>query len=305
MKTCAHSQYGCTDKDLNDCGEEVTPPPLCVVDGPCYAGPAGCLEDKTGADDGLPPGEYVGHCPAPKSPEQRCADCRDGCAGRYPSQPPMFEACLSQRCYFEAKKRCETEEALPDTVLQRCVKDVLNGTIPENYRCLMQYADTERYCEKLGYQRGINHFQGCIKKEFDGVCSTEFRCAPQFRDARKYCNQQKHIIGGPDHQKCISDQLVDTCPKDVGCKKRHTDAREYCKKQNTFGGPEFQQCIADVINPSCPADFQCPLREKDAAQYCRSQGNSSESDEFKQCVEEALKNICPVAATSKWEVEEL
>ncbi|KAJ2978989.1 hypothetical protein NQ176_g3516 [Zarea fungicola] len=292
------------EPNKNDCGEEVTPPPLCVVTGPCYAGPTGCLEDKTGADDGLPPGEYVGHCPELKSPEQRCKDCRDGCASRYPSQPPQFEACLSQRCYFEAKDLCSRDDALADGEVQRCIKKALNGTIPENYRCLMQYADTEKYCEELHYTRGGAQFQGCIKKLFHGVCSNEFRCNPQFRDARKFCNKQ-HTIGGPDHQKCISDQLGDTCPKDVGCKKRHTDAREYCKKDNQFGGPEFQQCVAKALNPTCPGDFQCSLRQRDTTQYCKSKGNNEGSDEFKECMKSTLGDICAESASTGFGTEEL
>ncbi|KJZ71881.1 hypothetical protein HIM_08726 [Hirsutella minnesotensis 3608] len=308
-------QYGCTDKDLNDCGESVTPPPLCVVDGPCYAGPTGCLEDKTGADDGLPPGTYVGHCPAATSPEQKCKDCRDGCAARYPSKPPQFEACLSQRCrsqcyggllykvqYFEAKESCaEKSKELADYKFQLCVKEALNGTVPENYRCLMQYADTEKYCEELKYTRGELHFQACIKEEFDGVCSEEFRCAPQFRDARKYCNQQKYVIGGPEHQKCISDQLLDVCPKDVGCKKRHTDAREYCKKDNRFGGPDFQQCVAKMLDPSCPKDFQCSQRQKDSTQFCKSQGHDDGTPEFKKCMEQALNGLCSEAKSGRFD----
>ncbi|KAF4587918.1 hypothetical protein GQ602_004611 [Ophiocordyceps camponoti-floridani] len=307
MKTCAHSQWGCTDQDRKDCGETVTPPPLCVVNGPCYAGPTGCLEDKTGADDGLPPGTYVGHCPAPKSQLQRCTECHDGCAKMKPGRGAAFQACLSLRCrrqchggilykvqYFEARKHCsEQGKEMGDNEFQVCVKKELNGTVPENSRCLMQYTDSEKYCEELKYTRGGLEFQGCIKKLFDGVCSDEFRCTPQFRDARKYCNKQKYVIGGPEHQKCIADLLTDVCPKDVGCKKRHTDAREYCKKDNKFGGPEFQECVAKMLDPTCPHDFQCPQRKKDAGQWCKSKGEKEGSPEMEACVKEALKGLCP------------
>lgn len=96
--------------------------------------------------------------------------------------------------YFEAKDLCSRDDALADGEVQRCIKKALvslspcarcffflshysaklmirnddsqNGTIPENYRCLMQYADTEKYCEELHYTRGGAQFQGCIKKLF-------------------------------------------------------------------------------------------------------------------------------------------
>ncbi|KAK2589909.1 hypothetical protein QQS21_012411 [Conoideocrella luteorostrata] len=117
-KTCANSQYGCTDSSLNDCGNTQSRPPLCVVDGPCLAGPAGCLEDKTGADDHLPAGKYVGHCPSQEQEQQRklahLKELCDMCHGTYRGD---WEYCNGKcaddlDCYVECakklkNKRCE------------------------------------------------------------------------------------------------------------------------------------------------------------------------------------------------------
>ena len=68
---------------------------LCVVSGPCYAGPAGCVDDKTGADDGLPPGEYVGHCPEERDPCDQCMErCLETTRGTL-EEELAFQSCLS------------------------------------------------------------------------------------------------------------------------------------------------------------------------------------------------------------------
>lgn len=311
MKSCSYTQYGCVDEDLKDCDEQVDRPPLCVVDGPCHAGPTGCLEDKTGKDDGLSPGTYVGHCPKPKSPEAKCDECLAGCSERHPRTEPAFQQCLNRLCrmachggllhkaqYNDAKQFCTKEgHELGDVKFQICVKKALDGTVPEPRRCGLQFQDTELYCTGLGYERGKFEFQGCIKASFDGICSEEYRCSPQFRDARKYCIRQTKVIGGSDFQKCISDQLVDVCPKDVGCKKRHTDAREFCKKEgngHTFGSPEWQGCVARMLNPSCPKDFNCEQRKRDTVSYCtHKKGLKDGTSEYAACMKEALGEICP------------
>ncbi|KAH8170955.1 hypothetical protein LIA77_09736 [Sarocladium implicatum] len=96
-KSCSNTQYGCVDSDLNDCGDAQNRPPLCVVNGPCDAGPRGCLEDKTGAHNGLPAGEYVGHCPDPKK-KNTCPACEKACSRNYSVGSRDYEKCLRTIC---------------------------------------------------------------------------------------------------------------------------------------------------------------------------------------------------------------